>query len=149
MRWVALFEKILVPLDGSEHSINALEKAVQVAKKFDGKITLLHAYTTHLVSLPKEYALPETTPKMIEISGEVGANILAHGKIKAETEGVQVETLLKMGHPVEMIIEASENGKFDLIVMGARGLSPIKEMLLGSVSHAVTMHARCPVLVVK
>jgi nucleotide-binding universal stress UspA family protein len=146
---MALFEKILVPLDGSEHSIKALEKAVQIAKKFDGKITIFHAYTTHLVSLPKEYAVPESTPRMIEISGEVGANILADAKTRAETEGVQVETLLTMGHPVETILEASKNGKFDLIVIGARGLSPMKEMLLGSVSHGVTTHARCPVLVVK
>jgi len=146
---MALFEKILVAIDGSEHSINALEKAIQIAEKYDGKITLLHAYTPSLVALPKEYVLIETTPERVDLSGETGASILADAKAKAETGGVQVETLLKLGQPVEMIIEASDNGRFDLIVMGARGLSPIKEMLLGSVSHGVASHARCPVLIVK
>ncbi len=144
---MALFGKILVPLDGSEHSINALDKAVHIAEKFGGKITLFHAYQANIVPLPKEYALPESTPRMIEVSGEVGAKILADAKDKIE--GVKVDTILAMREPVEAIIEASENGNFDLIVMGARGLSPIKEMLLGSVSHGVTTHAGCPVLIVK
>jgi len=144
-----LFERILVPLDGSEHSINALKKAIQIAEKHEGKITLLHAYTTHIVPLPKEYVITETTPETVDISSEVGANILANAQIKAENAGVQVETFLAMGQPVEKIVEASESGKFDLIVIGARGLSPIKEILLGSVSHGVASHARCPVLIVK
>lgn len=144
-----MFEKILVPLDGSEHSINALEKAIQIAKKFDGRITLIHAYSTDLVSLPKEYALTETTPELVEVSRYKGANILADAQIKAKDQGIQIETLLKAGQAVETIIETSRNGNFDLIVMGARGLSPIKEILLGSVSHGVTTHAPCPILVVK
>ncbi len=142
-----MFGKILVPLDGSNHSINALHKAVQIAQKFGGKITLLHAYQANIVPLPKEYALPEAVPRMVEVSGEAGAKILADAK--ANIEGVAVETMLAMGEPVETIVEASENGNFDLIVMGARGLSPLKEMLLGSVSHGVTTHAGCPVLIVK
>jgi len=146
---MALFEKILVPLDGSEHSINALEKAIQIAKKFDGRITLIHAYSTDMVSLPKEYALTETTPEMVEVSRYNGANILADAQIRARDQGIQVETLLKAGQAVDSIIETSRDGNFDLIVMGARGLSPMREILLGSVSHGVTVHAPCPILVVK
>jgi nucleotide-binding universal stress UspA family protein len=74
---------------------------------------------------------------------------LADAQIKAKDQGIQIETLLKAGQAVETIIETSRNGNFDLIVMGARGLSPIKEILLGSVSHGVTTHAPCPILVVK
>ena len=144
-----MFEKILVPLDGSEHSINALEKAIQIAKKFDGRITLIHAYSTDMVSLPKEYALTETTPEMVEVSRYNGANILADAQIRARDQGIQVETLLKAGQAVDSIIETSRDGNFDLIVMGARGLSPMREILLGSVSHGVTVHAPCPILVVK
>ena len=144
-----MFKKILVPLDGSTHSKKALERALQIAKKFDSKITLLHAYSTNLVPMPKEYAIPEHSPRMIEISHEIGANILADAKVIAETEKIQVETILKRGHAVGVIIEACKNNNFDLIVIGARGLSTVKEILLGSVSHGVIRHARCPVLVVK
>ena len=144
-----LFEKILVPIDGSEHSTNALKRAVQIAKKFDGKITLLHAYSEHLVSLPKEYVRTETTSQMVEVCRDVGSKILADAQAKAQTADIQVETLLTAGQPVETIVDASRNGGFDLIVIGARGLSPMKEILLGSVSHGVATHARCPILVVK
>jgi nucleotide-binding universal stress UspA family protein len=144
-----LFEKILVPLDGSAHSTRALETAIQIAKKFDGRITLIHAYSTQIVDLPEGYAHMESTPRIIEVSREVGANLLADATAKANAEKVQVETLLTEGHAVRAILDACKNSKFDLIVMGARGLSTAKEILLGSVSHGITTHARCPVLVVK
>jgi len=144
-----LFEKILVPLDGSEHAAHALQKAIQLAKESNGRLTLLHAYTPNIVPLPQEYAIPETTPRMVDIHQEKGAYILEEASKKVDTEGVPFETLLATGSPVETIVEASKRGKFDLIVLGARGLSPIKEVFLGSVSHGVATHAQCPVLVVK
>ena len=142
-----LFEKILVPLDGSEHSFRALEKAVQIAKKFDGKITLIHVYSAvWLISKPRELTV---LPKLIEAVREAGNGILADGEKKVKAEGVEVKILLREGHAVGEILETCREDKFDLVVMGARGLSTIKEILLGSVSHGVTRHARCPVLVVK
>jgi nucleotide-binding universal stress UspA family protein len=87
--------------------------------------------------------------KLSEAHRGAGANILADGKERAHAEGVQVETLLREGHTVEEILKTANEGKYDLIVVGARGLSTIKEILLGSVSHGVVMHANCPVLVVK
>lgn len=74
---------------------------------------------------------------------------MADGEKKAKAEGVQVETLLREGHTVDEILKTCRDGGFDSIVIGARGLSTIKELLLGSVSHGVTSHAPCPVLVVK
>lgn len=151
-----MFEKILVALDGSEHSLRALKNAVQIAKKFDGKITLIHVYSVvHPVTVSPitmtetEPLAPEIVAKLVEATRKAGADILADGKKKAKAEGVQVETSLREGHTVEEILQTAKEGEFDLIVMGARGLSKIKEMFLGSVSHAVTRHAPCPVLVVK
>jgi len=144
-----LFKKILVPVDGSLHSERALEKAIGIAKKFNSKITLLHVYSTNLVLLPKEYAVPESTPEIVAISREIGANILACAEIRTKAEKVQVDTLLERGHTVKVIIDLCKEGKFDLIVIGARGLSKIKEILLGSVSQGVVRHAACPVLIVK
>ena len=63
--------------------------------------------------------------------------------------GVQIETLLKEGHVVEEILKTARDGNFDLIVIGARGRSKMKEILLGSVSHGVTIHSPCSILVVK
>ncbi len=144
-----MFEKILVPLDGSSHAAHALDKAIQLAKEFDGKLTLLHAYNPSIVPLPEEYVVQETAPETVDIHREKGISLLREASEKVDTEGVPFETLLTLGNPVETIIEASKKGKFDLIVLGARGLSPIKEVFLGSVSHGVATHAQCPVLVVK
>jgi nucleotide-binding universal stress UspA family protein len=146
---MSLFEKILVPLDGSEHSVHALEKAVQIAKKFDGKITLIHVHPGHPIVIPAPVAYLAAFPKLVEAAREAGANILADAETKAKAEGVQVETLLREGHAVGEILETCREGEIDLIVLGARGLSTIKEILLGSVSHGVTSHAPCPVLVVR
>jgi len=139
-----LFGKILVPLDGSEHSIKALEMAVQIALKFNGKITLVHIY-----SIGGLATSPTPVHEFIEAIRKVGAGILTEGEKRVKAEGAQVETLLIEGHAVEQIVKTCREGKFDLIVMGARGLSKIKEMLLGSVSDGVVRHACCPVLVVK
>jgi nucleotide-binding universal stress UspA family protein len=139
-----MFEKILVPLDGSEYSIKALEVAVQIALGFKGKITLIHVYSIGGLAIS-----PTPVRGFIEAIRKVGADILADGEKRVKAEGVHVETLLLEGHAVEQIVKTCKEGKFDLVVMGARGLSKIKEMFLGSVSDGVTRHACCPVLVVK
>ena len=78
-----------------------------------------------------------------------GEGILEDGKKKAEAEGVQVQTLLVDGHTVEEILKVAREGNFGLVVIGARGVSKIKELLMGSVSEGVTKLAPCPVLVVR
>jgi nucleotide-binding universal stress UspA family protein len=64
-------------------------------------------------------------------------------------EGIPVETLLKEGHIVNEILETIIQGGFDLVIMGSRGQSMIKNLLLGSVSNGVIRHASCSVLVAK
>jgi nucleotide-binding universal stress UspA family protein len=154
-----LFEKILVPLDGSEHSSKALDVAIQIAKKFGGKITLMHVYSVVVtpVVMPEPSALATGAPiltsmeisKLADVARKTGNRILSDGKERARAEGVETDTVLVEGHAVQEIIRASKEGKFDLIVIGARGVSHIREMLLGGVSDAVMHHVVCPVLVVK
>ncbi|MEM3578764.1 MAG: universal stress protein [Candidatus Bathyarchaeia archaeon] len=154
-----MFSRILVPLDGSEHSIRALNIAIQIAKKFKGKITLIHIYSVSVrpvvVPEPATFApgIPMMAPaeysRVAEAIKEAGTRILAEGAEKVKAEGVEAETILREGHTVHEIVRAAEEGKFDLIVMGARGLSRIKEIILGSVSEGVIRNAPCPVLVTK
>jgi nucleotide-binding universal stress UspA family protein len=155
-----LFNKILVPLDGSDHSLKALKIAAQIAKRFDGKITLIHAYSVGArpIVMPEPTTLspswvpviaPAEFSKVVEAARKAGASILEDGERRVKKEGVQVEKLLTEGHTVQEIIKAAEHGKFDLIVIGARGVSRIREILLGSVSDGVIRNAPCPVLVTK
>ena len=155
-----MFKKILVPLDGSEHSLRALEIAVQIAKGFDGKITLINVYSVNVqpIFMPEPTTLttpgvPILTPadfsKVVEVARRNAGSILTDGERRVEAEGVKVEKLLKEGHTVEEILKTARESKFDLIVIGARGVSKIREMLLGSVSDGVIRNAPCPVLVTK
>ena len=141
---MSLFEKILIPLDGSENSLQALENAIQIAKKFNGKITLIHVYSVSACRHAHLYF-----DKCVQELRKAGTGILVDGKKKVKAEGVQVQTLLREGHTVEEILKAARKGKFSLIVMGARGISKIKEILMGSISEGVIRHAPCPVFVVK
>lgn len=155
-----MLQNILVPLDGSEHSFRALQIAIQIAEKFNGKITLIHVYSVKArpIVTPEPTTLtPSWVPIMapaefstvIDAARKAGSNILADGKTRVEAERVQVETSLKEGHSVQEILKAAKEGEFDLIIMGARGVSKIREILLGSVSDGVIRNAPCPVLVTK
>jgi len=155
-----LFRKILVPLDGSKHSLKALEQAGEIAEKFSGRITLIHAYSLSVqpIMLPEPSALSspaipilsgEELSKIAEATRAVGKRILDDGEEKLRPRKVKVEKMLVEGHAVEEIVKAANEGNYDLIVIGARGISHIKEILLGSVTDGVIHHARCPVLVIK
>ncbi|MEM2148169.1 MAG: universal stress protein [Candidatus Bathyarchaeia archaeon] len=154
-----MFNKILVPLDGSEHSLKALNIAIQIAKKFSGKITLINVYSVSVrpvvVPEPATFtpAIPMMPPaeysKIAEAAKEAGTRILTENAEKVKAEGIEVETQLREGNTVNEIVKAAKEGNFDIIVMGARGLGKIKGMLLGSVSDGVIRNAPCPVLITK
>jgi nucleotide-binding universal stress UspA family protein len=153
-----LFQKILVPLDGSEHSLKALEEAAQIAEKFSGKITLIHVFSVQPIMISEPSAvsslnMPILTgaevSMMIEAARKYGNRILDDGQQRTKGAKVQVEKMLVEGHAVQEIARVSNEGSFDLIVIGARGVSHMREMLLGSVTDGVIHHAHCPVLVIK
>jgi nucleotide-binding universal stress UspA family protein len=156
-----IFQKILVPLDGSEHSRRALESAIQIAESFNSKLTLLtvHHVTITPVTSPEltiqapvivtDASAAEMTERAIEAAHNYDKKILAEAEAKVRSEKVEVDTELIDGNAVEEIVRKAEEGKFDLIVMGARGLSTIKKLFIGSVSDGVIKKAPCPVLIVK
>lgn len=154
------FEKILVPLDGSDHSKRALEAAIGVAERFRGGITLIHIYpaTVTPLSVPEPTTLtPSGAPvvtsaeisRILEASREIGKKILQDGAKKTRSHGISVKTELKEGSNIQEIVKTAKEGRFDLIVIGVKGVSKIRELLLGSVSLGVVKHAPCAVLVVK
>jgi nucleotide-binding universal stress UspA family protein len=155
-----LFEKILVPLDGSEHSLKALEEAVQIAKMSSGKITLMNVYSVSvqpfMMSQQSVYGItdrPNLTgdeiSRFAEDARKFGNRILEDGEQRISAVGVEVEKRLVEGHVVQEIVRAANEGNFDLIAIGATGVSHIREMLLGSVTDGVVHHAHCAVLVIK
>ena len=82
------FDKILVPLDGSEQSLHALEKSTQIAKKFDSKITLINVYSASSFNVTPS----QVFDYVVEIR-KAGESILAEATKKVTREGIQVGTL--------------------------------------------------------
>jgi len=154
-----MFNNILVAVDGSEHSKKALNYALELAEKFDGKITLIHVYSTVVPVVPSVDALsgPALTPpvatavsaEITERARERGKQILDEAERVIKKRGISVEKVLREGEAVGEIVAAAQEGKFDLIVVGHRGLSKLKEFFLGAVSEGISHKAVCPVLIVK
>jgi len=155
-----MFKNILVAVDGSEHSEKALNYALELAEKFDAKITLIHVYSSVVPLYPSvvDTLSPPTLPpitsatvaaKIAEEARQMGNQILDKAERVVKERKIPVEKVLREGDPVREILAVSHERKFDLIVMGHRGLSKLKELLLGTVSEGVSHKAPCPVMIVK
>jgi len=142
------FQNILVPVDFSDHSAKAIEMAVDIAKAFgSAKIHLLHCYQIQPVGIsPYGLVVPESFDRDIR---EAAGRRLDESRQKVEAEGVEVEAKLSAMLPSIAIGDAVSEVDADLVVMGTRGLSGIKHVLLGSVAERTLRTVACPVLTVK
>jgi nucleotide-binding universal stress UspA family protein len=153
-----MMEKILVAVDGSADSKKALVYAIELTKKCDGKITIINVYSTVVPQTQPIDGL--STPAMSGTSAALAAKIAEDAKLRgeqilveaerfAEERGVQVEKVLREGDAVNEIVAEAKAGNFNLVVVGHRGMSKLRELLLGGVSEGVSHKAPCPVLIVK
>jgi len=135
---------MLVAVDGSKSSKKAFDKSVFLAQKCNSKLYVVH------VVLDWEYGGDSAaTFELIDELRAKGSELLEQCKKQALQSSVQVETVLEQGDYAHEIIEVAKRKDCELIIMGSRGMSPIKELLLGSVSLKVMHHASCPVMVVR
>lgn len=142
-----MITNILVPVDGSSQAEKAIVFAADLARRYDAKMTLYHVTTdVRRGTVPpglKSYALSEHLP-VDEAFAEISKQILDLSEEKARTEGMAtVETVSEVGDPATAIIDFSKMKGIDLIVMGSRGLSDLRGLLQGSVSHKVAHLAPC------
>ena len=138
-----MFNRIIVAIDGSEHSNRAVSCAQELTERFGASLWLVHAYpqTSDLRSY-------EQFGKLIARRKQAGQSILDKArKILGEINCEINEELLE-GPEAEAILSVAEIQKVDLILIGTRGLGSLEGMLLGSVSRKVIHHASCPVMLV-
>ncbi len=141
------YKKILVAYDGSKASDDAIQQAIMLAQ--DNKeiqLEILHVYNIPTIILGEAIYTPPTgyENEVIAHSAEV---VKRANDLLKDTRH-EIVTLLK-GNPAKAILEYAEETQCDLIIIGSRGHSGIKEFMLGSVSHNVILHAKVPVLLVK
>jgi nucleotide-binding universal stress UspA family protein len=152
-----LFGKILVPIDGSKSADNALTQAFKLAKIHDSVVEILHVMTLaeNLPTQPEMSEKIDTPSEWVEEYltqiRERDEKMLREAVLKANDAGLagKVSSKLMVGKPGDTILREASQGAFDLIVIGNRGLSGLKEFVLGSVSHQVVDESNMPVLVVK
>ncbi len=147
------FKRILVAVDGSENSLSAAKVAISLAKKQGADLLIVNAINTpsYWVSYSPAGAPPMYITELRE-NEEKEANILMERiKDMASREGSKAtgEIMKDVSSVVEAITIYASDQKVDLIVMGTRGLSGFRKLLIGSVSSGVVTHAHCSVLVVR
>lgn len=140
--------KTLLAVDGSDHSYEAVHALKYLARA--EQLTLLHALDIPRPAYPM--MVPEVAEelyKSLEQSmREEGERLLDRVQSLIPMHAGPSTKQLRMGSPAEVIVSTAEEQKADLIVMGARGLGPIKERLIGSVSHRILTLAPCATLIV-
>lgn len=139
------WKKILCPVDFSETSRGAMLQALEIAKRENAQVMLLHVLETPVMASHGELMTP---PEMFAAHPGDAQNRLAAWKADAESIAPgRVVTEMLGGAPGSEIPRVAREGTFDLIVMGTHGRRGLRRLALGSVAEAVTRVSPCPVLI--
>lgn len=138
--------RILVAVDGSGCANRASHQVMELARQSGAKVHVVSVVQPPpAVGYPKEFAI-----QLDQILRRHANEVLEKYSGVAENDyDMKVEAIVQVGHPAKVILDVAKSRDVDLIAVGARGLSGIKELFLGSVSHAVVRGSKVPVLVVK
>ena len=173
-----MFKKILCPVDGSEHARRALDLAISMAKAFDAELIVSHALLRHAdakalqLFASVEGLAPHVEPVLQRLGTiearldvgpsyddrvvpsrvlvEIGQHVIDDAALDAKEAGVRkVDAVLMDEEPADGILRCIKERGVDCVVMGSRGLSDLKGLFLGSVSHKVMNRAPCTCIAVK
>lgn len=143
-----MYQRILIPTDGSETAKYALEHGLSLAQQFGATVTLLHIVENPLTA---GYTAPQTLPYAAELYQDLldaGKHILDSAHQRAEELGVQAEVvLLENNDPVSAITKAEKD--HDLVVMGTHGRSGFNRWMFGSVAEGALRRSEKPFLVLR
>ena len=152
---LCLFSKVLVPVDGSENSLRALNTAVFLSRRIELQLTALNVMenpsTVYLQSSTTYLQSPKISTDQIDNYKRESEAILEKCKEIANKNGIKIQTvLMEGGNAAPKIIQYGEKENFDTIIMGHSGMSGFKKMLLGSVSNQVINQTKkCTVVILK
>lgn len=140
-------KKLLVAIDGSDNSIKALHKTAELTDIMEAETTILYVIDN---TINNPYiSLNEYKQSIDEAFKEQGEEILRESLKIFEKKDIKANTVIEYGDPGKIIVEFAEEGNYDLIVMGSRGLNALSRVMLGSVSNKVLNHSKVSVLIVK
>ncbi len=148
-----MLRKILVPLDGSEHSYKTLDFALDLAKGQHAKICIMHVTEEEKfreflndAEIKKFYKLDDINAAIATYPERASADIFRIAGDKAKSDKIEFETVAVTGDPAEEIVSYARD--FDLVIIGSTGLGKTR-FQLGSVAEKVARHALCSVTIVR
>jgi len=137
-----MFERILVAVDGSPQSEKTILVAVDLARRYGSAVTVVHV---------REYERYEGSD--VDLGPPIPAEELVNGVLaRFRDGGVDTQGEIRRvssGNTPQQIVEVAAESHADLIIMGSRGMTEWKSLLLGGVANKVVHHATCPVLLVR
>ncbi len=137
-----MFQHLLVAVDGSREASKTIPVAVDLATKFGSKVTVVHV---------REHERYEGDD--VDLGPAMSAEEIVNGAVEAFAEaGVHADSVIRRVRPgdtPDQIVKVALETQCDLIVMGTRGMTEWKSLLLGGVANKVVHHAHCPVLLVR
>ncbi len=145
---IYIYNRILIPTDGSHRSDEAIEKGIALAKSIGARVTILYVIPKTPIYAQYDYSGPSYNAFLLEIE-KFGIMMLDLLDEKYADSGMEIETKVRKGHPSHEICTEAKEGIYDLIVMASRGLGEIQGYLLGSISSKVVKYSDCSVLIIK
>jgi universal stress protein A len=146
------YDRILVPIDFSEHSKRTVSYATKTASRHNSTIYLLHVFQIpdYVVTsyARRRQNCAEVQSQVDAAEQEARENLEAFAE-ELSNKGIKVQPYLRVGYPFDEIVLMANHFQVDLIIIGSHGRGAISRLLVGSTAERVVEHAPCPVLVVK
>ena len=143
---LAQIKRILVPVDFSPRSREALGFALPFARQFGASVIVLHVILPYAPVDPNGLSLPDPFVPDLEQNAKRQLEELVRETVPAE---IPSQVLVRRGRPANEIIQASGELRADLIIIPTHGQTGLKQVVFGSTAERVIRHANCPVLVVR
>ena len=145
-----MYNRILVPVDGSATSNLGLAEAIKLARLTGARLLLLHAVDIAAISLTPEASM--AVPTLFDAMREAGEQVLAKARATVESAGLAAETILVdtlSGRVSDLVVDHAKKWGADLIVIGTHGRRGVGRLLLGSDAEQIVRSAPVPVLLVR
>jgi len=142
-----LFQRILIPIDGSQLSLQAAKQGVYIARKLESKVVFLHVIDVRTIQTS---SLAGMDPAILKTRlRNVAERYLNEAGKLAEEENIKFENQIREGLPAEDILKEIEEKRIDLVIMSSKGMSGAHRVIIGSTAEEVVRWSTCPVLIVK
>lgn len=144
-------DRILIAVEDSPYSDQAVKYGMMLAEKMGSKVALVHSdeipVNTPFIADPMLSETPLMIPEMMQVQEEAGKNLFERIR-KKYSDHKDVTTYMRVGRPQDEILAVSEEFKADLIILGTHGRTGLDHFISGSVSASVAKRAKCPVLII-